>query len=282
MERSNYLLLFVSAVLGLFVFDAMYGISRLTLQAFFINAAVAYILLSVVSRGYCNVVYKKVTAKVLRADRMSYLPLLLLGAFPLRYLVVLPANLAAYSKLPSLLLLLVSLTLVIGWKAYRFPRKVKLKLPWFKMMIGAVILFALLFSFLSVAKHFAFHSTAFDLALNDQTIWGYSNGELLFNTVREVNLLGDHVHAIFFLVAPFYLLFSSPLTLLILQSVFIALAAIPLFFIARKFLSERDSFLISLAYFFYPTIHYIALFDFHPEAFAILFLFIALYGLLSF
>jgi uncharacterized membrane protein len=123
------------------------------------------------------------------------------------------------------------------------------------------------------------NSTAFDLGIIDQTVWGYSQGENIFNTIRGVVLLGDHAHPILFFLAPLYWIYSDLNALLILQTLVIAFAAAPLYFIAKKMLKSTAAFFIAAAYLSYPLLHYINLFDFHPAALTILPLMLALYAL---
>src|SRR5947208_16702630 len=50
---------------------------------------------------------------------------------------------------------------------------------------------------ISVYRHQHYASNAFDLAVQDQTVWGYSRSEFISNTVLGIpNLLGDHFHPI--------------------------------------------------------------------------------------
>lgn len=142
---------------------------------------------------------------------------------------------------------------------------------------AAVIAYFLFFSVITVMKHSSFNSTAYDLGIFDQTIWGYSRGEMLLNTVRGINLLGDHMHPILFLFAPLYKFLPMPEALLVLQSLALALGALPIYWMARKRIGQTAAALISVSYLLYPSLQYINMFDFHPEALAIPLLLFALY-----
>jgi uncharacterized membrane protein len=264
---------------GVFFFDIKKGIRNIS------AGILVYALFSLFIAALLWFFYSTVTGKRkdlirnLNSDALTFIPFFILILFPLRYLITLPSKFARFSTLPSYLLLLVSLATFIGMKAYLYRGTFKIKINARKVLFVLIIVYALVFSSLTVLKHLSFNSTAYDLAIYDQTIWGYSRGKMIFNTVRETNLLGDHVHPILFFVAPFYWVYSSPLTLVILQSVVLALGAIPLFLIAKKYLGEKSALLIVLAYFFYPSLQYPNLFDFHPTTFAVTFLFLALYAL---
>lgn len=142
---------------------------------------------------------------------------------------------------------------------------------------ATVLIYFLFFSVITVMRHASFSSTAYDLGIFDQTIWGYSQGEMLLNTVRGMNILGDHMHPILFIFAPLYKFLPMPETLLVLQSLALALGALPIYWIARKRIGTTAAALISASYLLYPSLQYINMFDFHPEAFAIPLLLFALY-----
>src|SRR6266581_2510157 len=72
---------------------------------------------------------------------------------------------------------------------------------------------------ISVYRHEHYASNAFDLAVQDQTVWGYSRGEFIRNTVLGIpNLLGDHFHPILMTLAPFMLIWNSAEVLLVAQA----------------------------------------------------------------
>src|SRR6266851_5002439 len=63
---------------------------------------------------------------------------------------------------------------------------------------------------ISLYRHNHFASNAFDLAIQDQTVWGYSRFEFICNTVLGIpNLLGDHFHPILMVLAPFMWVWDS-------------------------------------------------------------------------
>jgi len=263
-------------LLGLFSFDLTFGIKLLNLRAFIITS-VFFIAITLCIWYF----YSKITKNNLEKDALTFIPFILLIFFPLRYLINIPENLQKGANLPLLLLLLVSLSLFIGLKALFFENKLKLKVKinYKKILFLIVILYILIFSTLTILKHISFNSTAYDLGLYDQTIWGYSKGRILFNTVREINLLGDHVHPILFLIAPLYWIYPNVVMILIFQTICLALGAIPLFLITKKHLNEKAALMIVISYLFYPSLQYANLFDFHPISIAVPFLFLALYSL---
>ncbi len=276
--KSNKIIFPVIAgiLLGLFSFDLIFGIKLLNLKAFAITSAFFITITLLIWYSY-----SKITKNSLEKDALTFIPFVILILFPLRYLINIPENLQKGANLPSLLLLLISLSLFIGLKSFFFEKKLKsrIKINYKKILFLVVISYILIFSVLAALKHMSFNSTAYDLGLYDQTIWGYSKGKMLFNTIREINLLGDHVHPILFLIAPLYWIYPHVTMILTLQTICLALGAVPLFLIAKKHLNEKAALLIALSYLFYPSLQYANLFDFHPITIAVPFLFLAVYSL---
>ena len=91
----------------------------------------------------------------------------------------------------------------------------------------------------------------------------------LFSSIRGMYWLGDHVSLVLFLIAPIYALLRHPMTLLLLQTVTLALGALPVFALARRELHhEGVSLAFAALYLLYPAVGYSNLFEFHPEVLA--------------
>src|SRR6266581_421842 len=110
-------------------------------------------------------------------------------------------------------------------------RPVLLGLRLGRTLAGSLTLLALAaYASISVYRHEHYASNAFDLAVQDQTVWGYSRGEFIYNTVLGIpNLLGDHFHPILMTLAPFMLIWNSAEVLLVAQAVLLAVAGIPIY-----------------------------------------------------
>ncbi len=224
--------------------------------------------------------------KALVLDSLTFTPLVLplLAKIAVAAAGISFSNYSRFGNLPVTLAFGAALAANVAGKLILFPKNIdtlfdnatlnrRIK---FAVAI-AVLIYFLFFSVASVMRHNSFSSTAYDLGIFDQTVWGYSHGQMLLNTVRGINLLGDHMHPILFLVAPLYKIFPMPEGLLVLQSLALALGALPIFWIARKRIGAAAAALISISYLLYPSLQYINLFDFHPEAFAVPLLLFALY-----
>src|SRR6266567_1470931 len=92
--------------------------------------------------------------------------------------------------------------------------------------LGLALLAALAYAAISIDRHDHFASNAFDLGVQDQTIWGYSRLQIIPNTVEMIpNLLGDHFHPILMAVAPLYWIWDDARVLLVVQAALLAAAA---------------------------------------------------------
>lgn len=131
----------------------------------------------------------------------------------------------------------------------------------------AILLYVVVFSFLTVLKHEAFETTAFDLGNMDQAVWNSLRGRLLpfTNWGEEGTRLAYHVDPILILISPLYLVYSDPRTLLVLQTVVVALGAWPIYLLARERLGTNPAVLVfPLSYLLYPALEAANMFDFHP------------------
>jgi uncharacterized membrane protein len=137
----------------------------------------------------------------------------------------------------------------------------------------------------SLWKYGQFAYNAIDLAYFNQVFWNMLHGQLFTGSIHPHLSLGDHAELAMPLLLPFYAIFPDPRTLLVLQTVALALPAWPIFLIAKKRLAEsrlpesvgRLLPLIAAAiYLACPFVQNINLFEFHMLPFALLPLFLAL------
>jgi len=151
-------------------------------------------------------------------------------------------------------------------------------------VIAFVCVYAAVFSAFTIYMYNAYATYAWDLGIFTQSLWTTVNkGQFFYYTIElSVNpsgsFFGAHFAPILFLVLPIYAVFQSPCTLLVLQSIVLALGAVPLYFIAKKHLGDRLSAVgLAAAYLIYPAIQSVNCFDFHTEAFIPLFFLLAFY-----
>lgn len=135
----------------------------------------------------------------------------------------------------------------------------------------AIFLFVGYFTSMAFLRHDNFHSLRLDLGNMDQTVWNVLNGHGFtltdpVGTVQE-SRLAVHADFLLILLAPFYLIWANPKMLLIIQTIMLALGAVPIFWIARKVLHDRWlALLFSITYLLYPTVQLNTLHDFHATS----------------
>lgn len=115
-----------------------------------------------------------------------------------------------------------------------------------------------------------------DLAVYSQIIFNVSRGDL-FNSLLGVNFLGHHAHFLAFPLALIYKAWPHPVTLLFLQTAALGGAAVPLFYLARIFLSPRWALLTCFLYLFHVGTAYSIIYEFHFTSFAPLIFFCIFY-----
>lgn len=146
-----------------------------------------------------------------------------------------------------------------------------------------LIFFFLFVSVFLVNNYVAYITFGFsnfhDLALYNQAMYNFVHGNGFVNPVWSNNLLGDHSELILIPLSLLYIFWQSPLFLLYLQSIAIAAAIFPLFFLSRQKLgSSFWALIICLLYLTFPMILNLSVWvEFRPIVFAIPIVFTAFY-----
>jgi uncharacterized membrane protein len=162
------------------------------------------------------------------------------------------------------------------------PAEVEAGRPFAVLPVALAVIAAAAYAFVSIYRHDHFASNAFDLGVQDQTIWGYSRLQMIPNTVEMIrNLLGDHFHPILMALAPLYWIWDDARVLLIVQAVLIAVAGIPIFWWARRQLGLIPAVGFELAYLVFWGVLSGIIYDFHHIAFAVPAVSFALYAALT-
>jgi len=133
-----------------------------------------------------------------------------------------------------------------------------------------IALYTLVFGSVAVWKYTTFGYTGLDLAIFNQTMWASVHGHPLAASIHEPSYLGDHASPALLLLAPIYAVWQSPITLLLLQILAIALTALPLYALGRRWLPHRPWLVLipPLMYLLNPFVHYATLFEFEFFIFA--------------
>jgi uncharacterized membrane protein len=153
------------------------------------------------------------------------------------------------------------------WKALRTQ-------PYLVLLLVAIFIYGIVFSYFTVLKHNVFHSSGYDLGEFDQALYTtLHSGKFFYYTADlYVNLSGcyfaQHTSPILFLILPFYAISSSPITLLVLKSFVLSFGALPLYLLAKELLeSKKAGFMIGVIYLLYVPLQGANWFDFQPQVF---------------
>ena len=120
----------------------------------------------------------------------------------------------------------------------------------------------------TVEIHRGLGTSAYDFGLYEQGVWLLSRFESPFVTLMGRNLFGDHSSFILLFLVPFYWFDPPTSFLLVVQSVVIALGAVPLFWYAKRRLrSGAAASVIALGYLIHPAVVWTNLENFHPDSF---------------
>jgi len=147
--------------------------------------------------------------------------------------------------------------------------------------VGAGYFF--LFSWLGIRRHETYHSFGRDLGLFDQVFWNTVHGRPFESTMslglaQPHSFFSDHFSPLLWVIVPFYALIPEPQTLLVVQTLALALGAWPVYLVARHRLAAGYERLLWVAvYFFFVPLTHINLFDFHEIVLAVPLLGFALY-----
>lgn len=145
---------------------------------------------------------------------------------------------------------------------------------WDLVAVGVlIVLYVGLFSTLTILQNESFNTTDHDLGVMDQAAWNTLHGRFLMESSQEgrsLSRLRGHVEPVFLLISLVYLVYDHVNALLILQTLIIALGAIPLLLLARQASPGRFGRVLGVAaaaaYLLYPPLEAANLTEFHPIA----------------
>jgi uncharacterized membrane protein len=144
------------------------------------------------------------------------------------------------------------------------------------VLIGA---YTVWFGQLSVAVHDGYGTPGYDMGIFDQGIWLLSRFHAPFVTVMGRNLFGDHASFILLLAVPLYWVWPHAQALLVLQTCLLAAAAVPIYLLAlRRSASAAVATALAGAYLLNPALQNGNLEQFHPAAFLVLSVTLAIYA----
>jgi uncharacterized membrane protein len=123
------------------------------------------------------------------------------------------------------------------------------------------------FGRLTWAQHENFGTFGYDMGLYDQGIWLLSRFKDPFVTIRGLHFFEHHVNLITVLFVPAYWLGAGPHFLYLVETVWMALGAVPLYLLARDRLeSGWLAVAVAACFLLYPSLEWINWWHFHPDA----------------
>jgi uncharacterized membrane protein len=136
---------------------------------------------------------------------------------------------------------------------------------------------------LTVARHNGFQTHSFDLGIHDQALFTILRDGYMRSTQygpQPIDYIGDHFSPIFYVLAPLYALWPDARMLLILQTLFLAAAALPIYLLTRLESGRTlPAFALAASFLLHPALHGVNTRDFHQIALLVPLLLTALYFL---
>lgn len=146
-----------------------------------------------------------------------------------------------------------------------------------------IVLFILIFTFLSFGRHDSLKSYSNDLGVYDQMTWNTLHGDFFHASaimIAEKNELAVHFNPILILFAPLYMIWANPKWFLFIQSLAVGLSALPIYWFAKeKSKNFSFAFIFLASYLLYPVLANGILYDFHEVVLATVFASFAFYYL---
>ena len=165
------------------------------------------------------------------------------------------------------------------------PRKADRSVQFF-MLWGLIIVYIVVFSYLSILRYRSYTTSAYDLGTMIQVIWNTSKGWFLQDSINMgypmTRFWMAHWEFIFILVAAIFKIIPHVYTILVLQTVVVALGALPLYWIGKLITHDKSAAVtFSFAYLMYPVIQNANLADVHGVTFAASLLIFTFYYLIK-
>jgi uncharacterized membrane protein len=126
--------------------------------------------------------------------------------------------------------------------------------------------YAVYFAYYTYCFYYSLRS-GYDLGIYDSLLWNMLHGGSFFKTPPWAgpgrSHFGNHAEFFAYMLVPLYAIRQNGGTLLIIQSVILGSAAIPLYKLARRHIGPWPACLLALVYLIYPALHGENLFEFH-------------------
>ena len=150
--------------------------------------------------------------------------------------------------------------------------------------------FAIIFSIFSILQYYSLNISAYDLGINAQSLFSFLHTGSFYTSVLGENTLAQHFTIFKFVQLPIYYLFPSPVSIMVFEDIFIAMAGYVIYLISMHMFqghikSEKIIYALSIAfllsYEFSPFSQGLVSFPFHNMAFLPFFFLLAFYAFLA-
>jgi uncharacterized membrane protein len=138
-----------------------------------------------------------------------------------------------------------------------------------------ILAYTVFFSAYTLQRHATFNTFAADLSYVDQPMWNTLHGHFLERTLddRQVSRIAEHLEPIIVPIAFVYYVWDDVRAILIVQTVALALGALPVYWIAREALASIKSqwlpLVFVIAYLMFPALQAANVADFHADPFIV-------------
>lgn len=147
------------------------------------------------------------------------------------------------------------------------------------------LVFTAAMSLMGAARYYSFTYDTFDFGIFAQMFAYMKETGLPFTTVERSGLLSHfavHFSPFFYLLLPGYCVFSSPVYLCVIQTVFVGAGVFAVCGIAKELgFSQKATVMLSALYLLYPSMSYGLYYDFHENKFLTVCVLFTLYFLLK-
>src|SRR3989442_7783006 len=135
-------------------------------------------------------------------------------------------------------------------------------------VLAGIAAYAVGLSSLSLFRHQALLTGIWDLGYYAQLTWEVSHLQIPRSSIWHDAVWGNHGTFILAAAAPFLRLHPDPATLLVMQSIVLALGAVPVYCLGRRVGAEPSAGGVSPGvYLLYPPLPFSHLFDLYPDTF---------------
>ncbi|MGV4984981.1 DUF2079 domain-containing protein [Streptomyces sp. NRAIS4] len=122
---------------------------------------------------------------------------------------------------------------------------------------------------MSVARYLTGNPASWDMGIFTEAVAHYARGQAPVVPIKGMNVLGDHFSPVVAVLAPFFRVFPSPVTLLVAQAALAAVSVVPVHRAADELLTRGEARLIAAAYGLSWGLSNMVWSDFHEIAFAV-------------